>query len=141
MSVQLYRDGKYFAIKTDCHNEDAFRNEFSWALSNLIDNNAKDEDSRFYGDWQYSLEPWLEKFTELCCQYRGYKTNEVKVTSIYLSGDMCTPTDLVCVFDSEEFSRQQAERNKEDNERREQKREEEGELISPSISDSMGPPA
>lgn len=79
MSVQLYKDGNCMAIKTDCEDEDEFIDEFSVLLGAMI------EDKEYEGDWMFQLTHWLPQVVDMCCAYRGYKT-DVRKKQVLIAG-------------------------------------------------------
>lgn len=80
MSIQLFKEGDQMAIQTDCKDEYEFVNEFSELLDELI---AKDS---YQGDWAFQLMKWLPQLVDVCCAYRGYKSDVDKRTVI-IAGD------------------------------------------------------
>lgn len=79
MTVELFKDGDWMAIRTDCDDESDFVREFCNVLEELIDA------ERFKGDWLFQLEFWLPCFVNICCKLRGYKA-EVIEQRVILSG-------------------------------------------------------
>ena len=78
--VKLYKDGDTMAILTDANDEREFSESFADALSLLI------ESGKYVGDWSFQLERWLPQYVEICCKYRGYKSN-VKEKRLLTAGE------------------------------------------------------
>jgi len=79
MSIQLFKDGDNMAIRTDCLNEDEFNRQFSGLLDGLI------SDGWHVGDWEFQFNYWLPQYVDICCSYRGYKS-EVDKRTVLLAG-------------------------------------------------------
>jgi hypothetical protein len=73
----LHREGDNFAIVTDAENEPAFREQFSGAISKMIEDGTYDAE-----EWEFSLARWLAPATEISCKYRGYKSDVVEKRTI-----------------------------------------------------------
>lgn len=67
--VELYKDGDDMVIVTDAQTEGGFLNEFAELLAAMIENGT------FDSDWEFQLRFWLPSVVDICCKYRGYKTD------------------------------------------------------------------
>lgn len=77
--VELYKEGREMAIRTDAGSEPEFIEQFSELLNDLIA-------SRYYeGIWDQQLRIWLPQFVEICCAFRGYKS-DVDSRTVYVAG-------------------------------------------------------
>jgi len=76
--IKLFKDGENMGISTNAQNESDFMDQFAELLSGLI------EEGKYKNDWQFQLNYWLPQMVELCCKYRGYKSNvhEYRIMSV-----------------------------------------------------------
>ena len=77
--VQVFKDGKRIAIKTDAETEEEFIRKMADVFTGMI------EKKMFEGDWQFNFERILPQIVDICCKMRGYKT-DVEVRRVILSG-------------------------------------------------------
>ena len=68
----LHKDGDHFAIVTTAEDESLFLQQFTEAISGLID--AGD----YNGDWAFQLHGWIGPAFEIMSKHRGYKANVVE---------------------------------------------------------------
>ncbi len=92
MGVKLYRDGKKFAIQTNCKSADTFTEEFSVLLATVIQDCTYE-----YAEWESYLRAWLPAFLDICNAMNGYK-NQVEKEVVYSSGSKIFGKDPVHVF-------------------------------------------
>ena len=91
MRTRLYKNGDHMAIETDAINERAFLEDISTALSALIDSGTHE------GDWEFQFGYWLPQIVDICCVYRGYKTEtEVSKRTLLIAGvwDITVPLEV-----------------------------------------------
>jgi hypothetical protein len=86
MSVKLFRDEHGYAVQTEAANEQVFTTQLSQLLSQMI------EDDAYAGHWQQVLRPWLAQAVNICCAYRGYKTEDVEQRTLYTAGRLPAQT-------------------------------------------------
>ena len=79
--IELYKNGDKMAILTNAKNEDDFIDEISFLLDEIIDKKA------YENDWYFQLLYWLPQIVEICCYYRGYKT-EIAEGKVLISGNV-----------------------------------------------------
>jgi hypothetical protein len=78
--IELYKDGNVMNIVTDAKNEVNFIDEFSELFSDMIQEKAYDN------DWQFQLLEWVPQVVDICCKYRGYKS-QVFEKKLLIAGD------------------------------------------------------
>ena len=86
MTTKLYKDGDQMAITTDAKDERQFSEQFSVALSNMI------EQGCFQYDWEFQLDRWLPQYMDICCHYRGYKSGVAQ--RLHLTAGSMSPSGL-----------------------------------------------
>jgi len=79
MTVRLYKDGMKRAVQTNCRDVNAFIEEFSVMLSQLIERDV------YRGEWEVQLRAWLPAVFDICNAMNGYK-NTVEKETVYTSG-------------------------------------------------------
>lgn len=90
MAVKLYYGEKdVYALLTDAPDELTFRQEFTDALTVLVEANTHK------GEWALALHRWLGQFADICLAYQGLKpVATVETRILYTAGAVSVATDI-----------------------------------------------
>lgn len=93
MTTKFYKNGDSMSIGTDAKDEDTFLDDCCRVLSALIDNGAHG------GDWEFQFTYWLPQIVELCCKYRGYKSDVTEQRTLFAGSYVPPDADLEATAD------------------------------------------
>ena len=99
MTTKLYKDGDQMGIWTDAKDEDAFLEEIAKAFDSLIGAGwcCAPIDGGLASDWEFQFQIWLPQVIELCCKYRGYKSEVIETRALYFGSII--PSDFLIETD------------------------------------------
>ncbi|HKZ42469.1 MAG TPA: hypothetical protein VJ044_16020 [Candidatus Hodarchaeales archaeon] len=86
--TQFYKNEDQFGIKTAATSERDFLEDFSKFFSEAVDSGI------YAGDHEFQLNGWLPKVIEICCSYRGYKS-EVNQERVITCGNLSMPVEFL----------------------------------------------
>lgn len=93
MTTKFYKNGDSMSIGTDAKDEDTFLDDCGRVLSALIDSGAHG------GDWEFQFMYWLPQIVELCCKYRGYKSDVTEQCTLFAGSYVPPDIDLEATAD------------------------------------------
>jgi len=79
--IELFKDGDMMAIKTDAKDEQTFLYEMSGLFDQMIQDQTfngtciVNDEIKMECDWEFQFSFWLPQIVDICCKYRGYKSN------------------------------------------------------------------
>ena len=100
--IELFKDGDHMAIRTSCKDEREFLEKLALMLEGMIHDGKfiyahelGQEDPEdfadgpflppYHNDWGFQLQMWLPQIVDICCKYRGYKS-EVYEERVFIAG-------------------------------------------------------
>ena len=93
-------------IWTDAEDEREFLDQVAQLFGDLIghgwctsfQSHSGDQETAMACDWEFQFNIWLPQIVEICCKYRGYKS-EVKEARVLFYGNIL-PTDFIAEVDN-----------------------------------------
>jgi len=112
MGTKLYKDGDQMGIWTDAIDEREFLDQVAQLFNDLIEHGwcisvgsttdgavqAPSYEEAMACDWEFQFNIWIPQIVEICCKYRGYKS-DVNETRVLFYGNIL-PKDFIAEIDN-----------------------------------------